>query len=189
MGFGFEFAPPICVLADNARMGSLRSITDEDAQHAVGSTHVANPTKMERKTYVYALNDGTAATTTEVSWLKPKYSASGVNWLKCSRTDDTDEDRKYSCVPAAAIPLDYYGWFQVQGEATIATSDTTIVTKETWAAGDELIFSGTHILVVAESVKGVGDYAFAFANAGRATTAVASGDIYLIGREHLVHAA
>lgn len=183
---GFEFHPnPRMVLGHSAEKGCLTSITDNTTPYHQSGTVYYD--RENDKTYVYAYNAAGAAVAANVVYLlTPKYNTAGEHWQVVAVADDTVKKHKYACVPAAALPSTYYGWVQVQGTASISTSDTDTVTNQAWAVGDELYVTAAIIATQADTTLGVIDTTFGFAQVSHAsdhTATTAVGTIYLIGRE------
>ena len=178
----FVFKPGPGYLKQTTESGQLLSIADSAAQHTVGVSHYDNKND---KTYVYAYNAvGSALSDNDPYWLIPQNSnGTGGNWKVVAIADDTLDKHKYVCVPAALIGTTCYGWMQVQGDASVNSSDVGVWTDEAWAVNDELYITAALGATVADTALGIPDLAFAFVNDSRASTATAENSIYLIGRE------
>ena len=183
----FMFPQTTELLKHTTEKGQLLSITDDTAQHTVGTTHYDGK---NNKTYVYAYNGvGAAVAADAVYVLIPKYSSTATDytrWQVDGMADDTTKlCRKFVTVPAAAVPSTYYGWFQVQGECDVDSTDTDFFTVEAWDTdGDQLAI--LNALVVAYAIhdgKGINDETFGITKDVTTSAGLDGATIYLLGRE------
>ena len=184
----FAFPQRTELLKHTTEKGQLLTVTDTTAQHTVGATHYDDKND---KAYVYAYNAvGSALSDNDPYLLIPQNSnGTGGNWTVVAIADDTLDKHKYVCVPAALTPIAYYGWMQVQGDASVNSSDVGVWGDEAWAVNDELYITAAICATVADTALGIPDLAFAFVNDSRASTATAENSIYLIGREVITTSA
>ncbi len=176
----FQFQNKLDILKHTTEKGQLKSVSDSAAQHTLGSSYYD---RKNNKTYVYVYNGaGATLSNNDIYFVVPRQTAAtGGNYSV--EAIATATDHVYVCVPAAAILSLYYGWVQVQGDAEVNASDTTVFLKEVWGAGDELCISDGLSSTLAEGDLGVGDGAYAIVEDARATSDVDDETIYLIGRE------
>ena len=179
---GFEFPQGPGILKHTTEKGQLFSITDNAAQHTVGTKYYDSK---NNKTYVYAYNAvGATLSDNDIYYIIPQYTgATGGNYTVEPIADAAKY--AYTCVPAALVPTLYYGWVQTQGDVEVNASDTLVFLKETWAVGDELCISNGLSSTLADDDNGVADTCYAVVEDSRATSETAECTIYLIGREAL----
>jgi len=183
----FEFKQNTGILKHTTEKGQLLSISDDTAQHTVGSIYYDDK---NNKTYVYAYNGvGATVAADAVYVLIPKYSSTATNytrWQVDGMTDDTTKVlKKYVCVPAAAVLSTYYGWNQVQGEVDVDTTDTNFFTVEAYDTdGDQLFISGAVVASAAiHAGGGIRNDCFAITKDVTTSDGLDGATIYLLGRE------